>query len=59
MIAFGLLGWRPQDFWRATPFDVALVLVSRQNYVNFRDGGERPLGREEFAELRQKLSRPH
>ncbi|WP_417319823.1 phage tail assembly chaperone [Emcibacter sp.] len=59
MIAFGLLGWSPGDFWRATPFDVSLVLASRQGYLDFWSEEGKPLGRQELAELREKLGTGH
>jgi len=40
-----LLGWRPQDFWDATPAELAAILTS------FEPAGAEPLSRSELDHL--------
>lgn len=48
MIATGLLGWMPDEFWRATPAELQLAL-------NGRFGVSQSLSREELDRLRERL----
>ena len=43
-IAARLLGWRPDDFWRATPAELAAALTPA-------DSGGAPLAREDLLRL--------
>lgn len=43
-----LLGWRPDDFWDATPAELAAILAS------FEPTGEQPLSRNEFEHLLER-----
>jgi uncharacterized phage protein (TIGR02216 family) len=49
-VATGLLGWTPDQFWRATPAELWLALEGR-----FGDGPA-PFGSAELAKLRERLS---
>ena len=49
-LAGALLGWRPDEFWRATPAELAAVLVAL--------GGGRdaaPVSQEELARLKERF----
>ncbi len=47
-LAGALLGWRPDEFWRATPAELMAVLVV------LNDGsGAAPVSREELAQLKE------
>jgi uncharacterized phage protein (TIGR02216 family) len=43
-----LLGWRPADFWDATPAELAAILVTPEGPA------EAPLGREELNDLLER-----
>ncbi|HTM96683.1 MAG TPA: phage tail assembly chaperone [Croceibacterium sp.] len=43
------LGWRPDDFWNATPAELAAILAPEANE------DVTPLGREELARLMEKF----
>lgn len=43
-----LLGWRPDDFWNATPAELAAILAS------FEPAGAPPLSRPEFDHLLER-----
>ena len=43
------LGWRPDDFWNATPAELAAILAPEAN------GDVTPLGREELERLMEKF----
>lgn len=47
-VAGWLLGWRPDEFWRATPAELAAVLRAPR-------GEEAPEGRVDGAELRRLM----
>jgi uncharacterized phage protein (TIGR02216 family) len=48
-LAGALLGWRPDEFWRATPAELAGVLAAL-------NGGEAaPMTRDELAKLRERF----
>lgn len=47
-LAGALLGWRPDEFWRATPCELAGVLV-----VLAGDAGAEPLGEGDVARLKE------
>lgn len=48
-LAGALLGWRPDEFWRATPTELAAVLVALT-------GGEAaPLSRAELTQLKERF----
>lgn len=42
-----LLGWRPAEFWDATPAELAAVLAAADQ------GGERPAGGDDLARLKE------
>jgi hypothetical protein len=44
-----LLGWRPEDFWQATPAELAAILTT------FEPAAEQPLSRSEFDQLLERL----
>ena len=44
-----LLGWRPEEFWRATPAELATVLVA------LGGGGGAPVTRDELARLKERF----
>lgn len=46
-LAGALLGWRPEEFWRATPAELACVLGA------LRGGGVAPVSREELTRLKE------
>ncbi len=48
MVATGLLGWPPEQFWRATPAELQLALEGRF-------GSAPALGRRELEQLRESL----
>lgn len=43
-----LLGWRPQDFWDATPDELAAI------FATFEPAGEVPLSRTELDQLLER-----
>jgi hypothetical protein len=43
-----LLGWRPDDFWNATPAELAAILAS------FEPAAAPPLSRNEFEHLLER-----
>lgn len=45
-LAARLLGWRPRDFWNATPAELATILAPDP-----ATDGDRPLSRAEFEHL--------
>ena len=45
-----VLGWRPEEFWRATPAELASVLAALAG-----DGGAAPLTRAELARLEERF----
>lgn len=47
-IAGRFLGWRPDEFWNATPAELATILLPPQGL------GETPLGRAELARLMEQ-----
>ena len=47
-LAGALLGWRPDEFWRATPAELASVLGALT-----ADGRAAPLARDELARLEE------
>jgi len=44
-----LLGWRPDDFWHATPAELAAILTT------FEQPAEQPLTRTEFDQLLERF----
>ena len=42
-----VLGWRPDEFWRATPAELAAILAPAE-------GDAAPLGRDELARLMER-----
>jgi uncharacterized phage protein (TIGR02216 family) len=48
-MAGALLGWRPEDFWRATPAELAGVLEAMTG------GGAPPVTGEELARLKERF----
>jgi uncharacterized phage protein (TIGR02216 family) len=46
-VAARLLGWRPEDFWRATPAELAAALAPF-------DSSPRPLGREDLNRMMER-----
>ena len=48
-VAAKLLGWRPDEFWAATPAELAVAILPE-------DGGASlaPLGRDEFIRLMER-----
>jgi uncharacterized phage protein (TIGR02216 family) len=49
-MAGALLGWRPDEFWRATPAELAAVLAALTG-----DAGAAPLSRDELARLKERF----
>lgn len=49
-LAGALLGWRPDEFWRATPVELASVLSALAG-----GNGGAPLTREELARLEEQF----
>lgn len=49
-VAGALLGWRPDEFWRATPAELAAVLAALTG-----GGSAAPLSREELARLEERF----
>lgn len=49
-LAGALLGWRPDDFWRATPAELAAVLNALAG-----DGGAAPVTQAELARLKERF----
>ena len=47
-LAGRFLGWRPQEFWSATPAELAAILLPPEGL------GETPLGRAELARLMEQ-----
>ena len=47
-MAGALLGWRPDEFWRATPAELAAVLVALTG-----GGSTAPVTRDELARLKE------
>ena len=47
-MAGALLGWRPEEFWKATPAELAVVLAALAG-----DGGAAPVTRNELARLKE------
>ncbi len=48
-MAGALLGWRPEEFWLATPAELASVVAS------LAVGGAAPMTREELARLEERF----
>ena len=48
-LAGALLGWRPEEFWRATPAELAGVLGA------LAGGGASPVTRDELARLKERF----
>ena len=48
-LAGALLGWRPEDFWRSTPAELAGVLGA------LTGGGTAPITGEELAGLKERF----
>jgi uncharacterized phage protein (TIGR02216 family) len=48
-MAGALLGWRPDEFWRATPAELAGVLAARTG------GDAVPVTRDELAKLKERF----
>ncbi len=46
-MACALLGWRPEEFWRATPAELAAVLAA------LAGGAAAPVTQEELARLKE------
>jgi uncharacterized phage protein (TIGR02216 family) len=49
-LAGALLGWRPEEFWRATPAELAAVLAALAG-----ETGTAPLSRTELAQLKERF----
>ncbi|WCT73678.1 phage tail assembly chaperone [Sphingomonas naphthae] len=49
-VAGALLGWRPEEFWRATPGEFAAVVAALAG-VGAGQGGERPALADDLARL--------
>ena len=49
-MAGALLGWRPDEFWRATPMELAAVLLALAG-----DGGAAPVTQAELAQLKERF----
>jgi uncharacterized phage protein (TIGR02216 family) len=49
-LAGALLGWRPDDFWRATPAELAGVLAALAG-----DGGAAPVTHAELVRLKERF----
>lgn len=48
-LAGALLGWRPDEFWRATPAELAAVLGAMTG------GGTAPVTSDELARLKERF----
>ncbi len=48
-MAGALLGWRPEEFWRATPAELAAVLAALSG------GGAAPVTRAELRRLEERF----
>lgn len=48
-MAGALLGWRPDDFWKATPAELASVVTA------LAGGGATPMTRDELARLEERF----
>jgi hypothetical protein len=48
-LAGRVLGWRPHEFWRATPAELAAILSPQAD-----PGAPRPLSREDFNRLMER-----
>ncbi len=48
-LAGALLGWRPDEFWRATPAELAAVLAALSS------GEAAPMTPDELAKLRERF----
>ena len=48
-MAGALLGWRPDQFWRATPAELAGVLFA------LAGGGAAPVTRDDLARLKERF----
>lgn len=48
-MAAALLGWRPEEFWRATPAELAGVLAA------LTGGHAAPMTRDELARLKERF----
>ena len=48
-LAGALLGWRPDEFWRATPAELAAVLIALSG------GGAAPVTGDELARLKERF----
>ena len=46
-LAGALLGWRPEEFWRATPAELTAVLAA------LAGGGDAPVTGDELARLKE------
>lgn len=46
-LAGALLGWRPEEFWRATPAELTAVLAA------LTGGGDAPVTGDELARLKE------
>lgn len=49
-LAGAMLGWRPEEFWRATPAELAGVLAALAG-----DGAAAPVTRDELARLKERF----
>ena len=49
------LGWRPGEFWQATPAELAAILAAFRQAQDEREGGQ-PLSRAELASLMERDS---
>ena len=49
------LGWRPGEFWQATPAELAAILAAFRQARDEREGGQ-PLSRAELASLMERDS---
>ena len=47
------LGWRPGEFWQATPAELAAILAAFRQVQDEREGGQ-PLSRAELASLMER-----
>lgn len=48
-LAGALLGWRPDEFWRATPMELAAVLAA------LTGGGAAPVTGDELVRLKERF----
>ncbi|HYD13206.1 MAG TPA: phage tail assembly chaperone [Allosphingosinicella sp.] len=48
-LAGAVLGWRPEEFWQATPAELAAVLAA------LAGGGPAPMTRDELARLEERF----